>query len=68
MKKQFKNLNELYNFSGYFWNYGICLLHLRVVKTNKKPYLYNNTTKEKITGLANINRYLKINDLEIEEV
>ena len=68
MKDKFNNLNELYNFGGYFWNYGICLLHLQIVKTDRKPYLYNNNTKEKITGLANINRYLKTNNLEIEEV
>lgn len=66
MKKQFLNLNELYNCKGYFWKFGIYQENIKLIYGSKKPYLYNSNTKEIIKGLNNINRYLKVNEIEIE--
>ena len=66
MKKQFKDLEELYNCMGYFWKFGRYQEHLKLIKGDCKPYLHNNNTDEDIKGLKNINRYLEINEIEIE--
>lgn len=66
MKKQFNNMEELYNTSGYFWKFGRYAEQIKIIKTENKPYLINTNTNEIIKGLANINKYMKLNELEVE--
>lgn len=66
-KKQFDNLTELYNTYGYFYEYGKKYADwVTINHTDKKPYLLCKITGEKITGLKNINKYMKFNHLEVE--
>lgn len=67
MKKQFKTLNDLYNTNSYFWRFGRYEMHIKIIKSENKPYLLNENTNEKIKGLKNINKYMKLNNLEVEE-
>lgn len=66
MKKQFKNLNDLYAHVGaYFYQFGHWEMQYSLRFDEKKPYLFNKNTMEKIRGLKNINFYLKFHELEI---
>ena len=67
MKKQFKTLNDLYNTNSYFWRFGRYEIYIKIIKSENKPYLLNENTNEKIKGLKNINKYMKLNNLEVEE-
>ena len=67
MKKIFNNLSELYMTSGYFWQFGRYCQHIKIIKSEKKPYLKNENTQEIIKNLKNINNYMILNNLEVEE-
>lgn len=66
MKKEFKNMEELYSGMHYFYSFGMYISHIRIIYTEGKPYLYNENTKEKIKNLKNINRYLRLHELQFE--
>ena len=66
MKNEFKNLNELYNCTGYFYKYKRYLDYIKLIKGNFKPYILNQITGQEIHGLEKINKYLRIENIEYE--
>ena len=66
MKKQFENLNDLFAYAGaYFYQFGRYQMQYTLCFDEKKPYLFNKNTMEKIKGLKNINFFLKSHEIEI---
>ena len=69
-KKQFKNLDEVYNSTGYFWKYGRYVNYYKIDFTSKEPRLLYKPEGEYweiiATGLRQINKMMKLYNLEVE--
>ncbi len=71
-KKTFKSLNDIYNSKNYFWKHERYIDCYRLIFTQNKPQLvlYNdidkNDCKVIATGLKEINKTMKLLDLEVE--
>ena len=70
-KKQFKNLEEIYNTKNYFWKYGRYVDYYKLIFISSKPQLIYKIDKENnwevlATGLKQINKIMKLHNLEVE--
>lgn len=67
----FKNENEIYNTKNAFWQYGRYLNYYRLIFISSKPQLVYKPTESNnweviATGLRQINKMMKLHNLEIE--